>query len=90
MGKLQAVHRSRHVNISENDMNIWPRFEYRNCFVSVSSFERVKTGGFGHFNCVQSDEHLVFNMRITGLFADLFMRVPTTRPKKQIADLFRD
>jgi hypothetical protein len=42
-GELQAIHGTGHLNVGKNDVNVQARFENRNRFVGVASFDHVKT-----------------------------------------------
>jgi hypothetical protein len=48
-GELQSIHRSGHLDVGKDDMNVRPRFEDRYRFIGVASFDNIKPGILDHF-----------------------------------------
>ena len=61
VGELHPVHRTRHMDVGKKDVDVRPRFKNGNSFISIGRFNRVKPGGFNHFNCVQADQQFIFD-----------------------------
>jgi hypothetical protein len=65
-GELQAINRAGHLDISKDDVNVRARFENRNRFVSITSFDNVETGVADHFRHVHSQQKFIFDDKNDG------------------------
>ncbi len=61
MGELEAVHRARHLDVSENQVNIGTRFQDAYCLVGIGRFNHIEAGGRHQVHGTHSDDRIVFN-----------------------------
>ena len=59
--QLQAVHRSRHLNVGEHYMDVRPDFQNGNCFVGTVGIKRDVTGCALSRDRVYPNEEVIFD-----------------------------
>src|SRR2546423_8318459 len=61
MGKLEPVHRSRHMDVGEYQANVASLLEDRNGLIRVGCLDDIKAGGFDRLDGVHSDQRFVLD-----------------------------
>ena len=60
-GKLQPVHRTRHLDIGEDDVNIGSGFEDRYSLVAIACLDDFKPGILNHLGRIHPQQEFVFD-----------------------------
>src|ERR1700761_4598629 len=61
MRELETVHRTRHVDVGEDQVNVASLLKDQNGVVRAGRFDHVKTVGLDHLDRIHADQCLVFH-----------------------------
>jgi hypothetical protein len=59
--KSEAVDTPRHIDVGEDDFDVFSGFEQRDGFIGTTSLERIEPCFFQNHDCVKTDQQLILN-----------------------------
>ena len=65
-GEFQSVHRSGHLDIGKDHMDVRPGFENDNRLVGVASFDNIESSVCDHFRRIHADQKIIFHNKNDG------------------------
>ena len=84
MGELQPVHRARHLNVCEHNVNIGPCLQNRDSFIRIAGFNDVEPRIFDHLDRVNPDQKLVLdNQDYASLVRQCINPCPFLNPQRE-------
>jgi hypothetical protein len=61
MGQLQTIHGTRHLNVSENNVDVRALLKDCDSFIRVPSFDSLVAGFVQELNCCHAKKQLIFD-----------------------------